>query len=107
MMARFAKTVFAFTIAVALGGGGAVLMSSPAEAAAQPLSKEDKAALKQAIVACKAEAKGKKVKWLERRKYVKGCVKEALKGRPSIDVGQVLKDHPEMKGLPADPTEAI
>ncbi len=43
-------------------------MPTPAETASP--SKPDKAALKRAIVACKAEAKGKKIKWLSRRKYV-------------------------------------
>ncbi|MGV7216629.1 hypothetical protein [Bradyrhizobium sp. UFLA05-112] len=33
-------------------------------------TKAEKVALKQAIVACKAEAKGRKVNWLSRRKYV-------------------------------------
>ena len=45
----------------------AAVMPWPAEAASP--SKADKAALKRAIVACKAEAKGKKIKWLSRRKY--------------------------------------
>jgi hypothetical protein len=53
----------------------------PAEAASP--SKADKAALKRAIVACKAEAKGKKIKWLSRRKYVNGCVTEAMKDHPT------------------------
>ena len=44
----------------------AAVMPWPAEAASP--SKADKAALKRAIVACKAEAKGKKIKWLSRRK---------------------------------------
>jgi hypothetical protein len=43
-------------IAIVVLAGDAVLISSPAEAA-RP-SKAEKAALKQAIVACKAEAKG-------------------------------------------------
>jgi hypothetical protein len=49
--------------------GIAAVMPWLAEAA-NP-SKADKAGLKRAIVACKAEAKGKKIKWLSRRKYVK------------------------------------
>jgi hypothetical protein len=49
------------------------------------MSKADKVALKEAIIACKAEARGKKVKWLARRKYVNHCVAQALKDRPNID----------------------
>jgi hypothetical protein len=40
---------------------------------------------------CKAEAKGKKVKWLARRKFVKGCIVESLKGYPNIDVEKIMK----------------
>ena len=104
MMSRFATTLFTCMIATALGGGGAALTRTPAEAA--PVSNADKAALKQAIVACKAEAKGKKVKWLSRRKYVNQCVAENLKGRPNIDVNQMLKDHPDMKDLPKEQFDA-
>ena len=60
------------------------MMPLPAEAT-NP-SKADKAALKRAIVACKAEAKGKKIKWLSRRKYVNNCVTEAMKDPPNIEV---------------------
>jgi hypothetical protein len=45
--------------------GIVALMPWPAESAST--SNVDKAALKRAIVACKAEAKGKKIKWLSRR----------------------------------------
>jgi len=55
-------------------------------------------ALKEATIACKAEARGKKVKWLARRKYVYQCVAEALKGRPSMDIWQLRKGV-NMKGL--------
>jgi hypothetical protein len=103
-MSRFTTPLFTCLIAVALGGGGAALMRTPAEAA--PVSQADKAVIKQAIVACKAEAKGKKVKWLSRRKYVNQCVAEALKGRPDIDVNQLLKDHPDMKDLPKEQFDA-
>ena len=75
--------------------------------AGKPLSKAEQVALKQAIVACKAEAKGKKVKWLSRRKYVNNCVQEALKERPNINVMQELKKHPDMKGLPSQQADAM
>jgi len=70
------------------------------------LSKAEQVALKQAIVACKAEAKGKKVRWLSRRKYVNTCVQQALKGYPNIDLTSVLKNHPDMKGLPTEEAPA-
>jgi hypothetical protein len=77
-----------------------ILAAGGTEAAA--LTKAEKVALKQAIVACKAEAKGKKIKWLSRRKYVNQCVVAALKEHPSIDVARMLKDHPELRNLPVE-----
>ena len=103
MMARFVTALFACLIATVFAGGSA-LMPTPAEAAS--LSKADKAALKTAIIACKAEAKGKKVKWLARRKYVNNCVTETLKDRPHIDVMDMLKGHPDMKDLPIEKYDA-
>jgi hypothetical protein len=76
------------------------LMPWPAEGASP--SKADKAALKQSIVACKAEAKGKKIKWLSRRKYVNNCVTEAMKDHPTIDVTTMLKDRPNLTDLPVE-----
>jgi len=102
-MSRFATALLTCMTAVALAGGVAV-MSTAAKAA--PASKADKAALKTAIVACKAQAKGQKVKWLARRKYVNHCVTEALKGRPNIDVMEMLKNHPDMKELPMEKYDA-
>ena len=49
-------------------------------------------------MACKAEAKGKKIKWLSRRKYVNNCVTEAMKGHPTVDVTTLLRDHPDLNG---------
>jgi hypothetical protein len=72
-------------------------MPDPAEAAR--MSKAEKVALKEATIACRAEAKGKKVKWLARRKYLNNCVAQAL-NRPSIEVIQLLKNHPDMIELP-------
>lgn len=102
-MSRVVTALFACIIATVLASG-TTLMPTPAKA--ESLSKADKAALKEAIIACKSEAKGKKVKWLARRKYVSQCVAEALKGRPNIDVVQLLKDHPEMKDLPMEKWDA-
>jgi hypothetical protein len=85
---------------------GAALMPSLAQAAATKPKKNDPA-LKAAIVACKAEAKGKKVKWLGRRKYVNRCVADQLQDRPKMDIIRVLKDHPDMKDLPSQEWDAM
>ena len=77
-----------------------VLAGTAVEAAA--LAKAEKVALKQAIVACKAEAKGKKIKWLSRRKYVNECVVTALKEHPSIDVARMLNEKPELTDIPVE-----
>src|SRR5262245_2624207 len=95
---RFTKSVFSLVIVMTIGSAGAF--------AAAPTAAE-KAALKQAIASCKSEAKGKKVPWLQRRKYVKNCVIEALKDKPNIDVTTMLKDHPDMKNLPAESADAM
>ena len=89
-----------------LSGAVAMLISSSGALAAAPTPAE-KAAVKQAIASCKAEAKGKKVRWLQRRKYVKNCVIEALKDKPNIDVEALLKNHPDLKGLPAESADAM
>ena len=90
-MTRFRKALFTCSIATAIVYIAAL---TPTPAAAASVSKADKAALKRAIAACKAEAKGKKIKWLSRRKYVNQCVAAALKEHPSIDVTRMLSEHP-------------
>jgi hypothetical protein len=70
----------------------AAIAFAPAPAEAARMTKAEKAAWKQANVACKAEAKGKKLGWFARRKFVKGCLKEALKGYPNIDIDRLMKD---------------
>jgi len=107
-MSRFAAALLTCLAAAAVAAGIA-LIPATAKAApgkAEPVSKADKAALKTAIVACKARAKGEKVKWLARRKYVNNCVTEALKERPHIDVIDVLKNHPDMKDIPMEKYDA-
>ena len=99
-MSRLITALSTSMIFIAIAGG-------VAEAAAPPLSKAQKVAVKQAIVACKAEAKGKKIAWLQRRKYVNGCVAQALKEHPNIDVIMILKEHPEMRDLPMDNWDSI
>ncbi|OPY98238.1 hypothetical protein A5906_35095 [Bradyrhizobium sacchari] len=76
------------------------LVGTAAEAAR--LTKAQKVALKQAIVACKAEAKGKKIKWLSRRNYVNQCVVTALKEHPNIDVAGMLRENPELTDIPVE-----
>jgi hypothetical protein len=103
IMSRIAKTVFACVVAAGLAGAA---VAAPAPGTAK-LTPAEKTALKQAISSCKSEAKGKKVPWLQRRKYVKGCVVEALKDKPNIDVMTLLKTHPDMKDLPAESADAM
>ena len=67
--------MYHFATALSAGIIAAVLVSStafvptPVQAAAA-----EKVALKEATVACKAEAKDKKIRWPASRKYVKNCV---------------------------------
>jgi len=75
-MSHFAKTLSAGLIASVVVSG-TTFMPKPAEAAT--ISRADRVALKEATVACKAEARGKKVKWLAKRKFVNTCVASALK----------------------------
>jgi hypothetical protein len=90
-MSYFATALSAGIIATVLVSGTAFL---PTPVEATKMSKADRVALKEAIVACKAEARGKKVKWLARRKFVNNCVARALKDHPNIDIIQLIKEHP-------------
>jgi hypothetical protein len=47
------------------------------------MSDADKVALKEATVACKAEAKEKKIRWPASRRYVSDCVAKAVKLTPA------------------------
>jgi hypothetical protein len=58
-MSCFAITLSTCAIAMIRGGGGAALLCTSAEAAT--VSSADAVALSSAIVACKAEARGKRV----------------------------------------------
>jgi hypothetical protein len=84
-----------FTIIAMLVAGPTALVPVSAEGAT--ISKAEKLAADEAIHSCKSEAKGKKVAWLKRRKYVKQCVLEALKGRPTVDLNKLLRNHPVLK----------
>lgn len=98
-MSRIHKTSSACCITMALVCG-AVWMPTRTEAAS--MSKADKVAAKQAVIACKAQAKGRKIKWLSRRKYVNHCVTEALKDHPNIEITTLLKNHPRLTDLPVE-----
>ncbi len=89
-MARSTRFVLSFLAA------GTIVFAFAAPANAK-MSKAEKSALDEAVHGCKAEAKGKKIGWLAGRKYVNNCVAERLKGRPDVNVGSLLKDHPAMK----------
>ena len=98
MMFRPAMSVFSLLVAMTIGNAAAF--------AAAP-TRAELAEVKLAIQSCKSEAKGKKVPWLQRRKYVSNCVIEALKDKPQIDVNAMLKNHPEMRDLPPDKADAM
>jgi hypothetical protein len=102
-MSRFATALLASVIVASFAGTSA-FMPLPAEAA--KMSKADRVAIKEATVACKAEARGKKIKWTARRKFVNSCVARATKGYPSMDPNQITRQYPNFKGLrPIQPAE--
>jgi hypothetical protein len=102
-MSHFATALFAGIVATVLISGTA-FMPTPAEAA--KMSKADRVALKEATVACKAEARGKKVKWLARRKFFNNCVARVLKKHPTMDPLRMTREHPNIKGLPRQKSPA-
>ena|SRR5437763_2138609 len=93
-MSHPASTLLAGVIATILVAG--IAGSTPVAA---KISKAEKVALKQATVACKAEAKGKKISWLARRKFVKTCIVTTLKERPDINVTKLIREYPNLEGL--------
>jgi len=95
-MSRFVTGLMLCMITVAFTMGATLTAESAR------MTKADKVALNQAVVACKAEAKGKKIKWLARRKYVNQCLVAALNDHPNMDIQRMLKEHPEMRDLPAE-----
>ena len=98
-MSHFARGLSA-TILVTMLAGSTISMATQAEAA--KISQADKKALAEATASCKAEAKGKKIRWPSSRSYVRNCVTEALKNHPNISVIQLYIDHPDMKRLPVE-----
>jgi hypothetical protein len=97
------RILVASIVAMVLVGSAAM---AQAFAQTNQLSKADQIALKHAIASCKSEAKSKKVKLLSRRQYVVDCV-QGLKDRPQVNVQEVLKNHPDLKGLPCPPRPDI
>jgi hypothetical protein len=93
-MSHVATNLLAGAIATILVAG--VVGSTPVAA---KVSKAEKVALKQATVACKAEARGKKIRWLARRKFVKTCIVRALKEHPDIDITKLIREYPNLEGL--------
>ena len=79
-MYRFARVIFAGFIATVLVMG---IAFTPTPAAAATTSSADKAALKEATIACKAEAKDKKIRWPASRKFVSTCVAKSIKLTPA------------------------
>jgi hypothetical protein len=78
-MNHCAMALYVGIVVSALVGGVACTLT-PAKAATT--SSADKAALKDATAACKAEAKEKKIGWPASRKYVSDCVSKAVKLTP-------------------------
>src|SRR5207248_6767595 len=96
-MSRFVKIMLAGIVASVIAGPVAF---TPSIAEAK-LSKTEKIAVNQARVACKAEARGKKIGLLARQKFVNTCVARALKGYPTVNATQLSREHPNMKRLRA------
>ena len=96
---RLAKLSFVSVVATTFLASAAM---TPAFSQATKLSKADQRLLKAAIASCKSEAKAKKVKLLSRRQYIIDCV-QALKDRPQVNLQEVLRNHPDLKGLPCLP----
>ncbi len=98
-MTRFHKALFTCSIATAIIYGA---VSTPTPAKAANVSNADKAALERAIVACRAKARGRNIRWLSRRRYVNDCVTEAMKDRPEMHIRTLLKNHPDWTNLPVE-----
>src|SRR5215471_16375162 len=87
-MHYFAVALCAGVVATAVVGGAA-LRPTPAEAATTPSA--EAVALKEATAACKAEAKGKKIRWPASRNYVRNCITTALKDHPTMNVSELRR----------------
>lgn len=92
-MSHFSRGLFTGIVTATVIGSVAFVNT---QAGAATMSKADKAALKEATLSCKHEAKGKKIRWPASRAYVRDCVKEALKDHPNISVIKLYIDDPDM-----------
>ena len=99
IMTCFHKALFACGIATAIVCGA---VSTPTPARAAKVSNADKAALRRAIVACEAKARGRNIRRLSRRRYVNNCVTEAMRDRPYMHIMTLLKEHPNLTDLPVE-----
>jgi hypothetical protein len=99
VVSRFTKLLFASTLMTAFFAG---IAATPGIAQANKLSKSDRVALRHEIASCKSQAKHKKIQWRLRRQFVVDCVQAHL-NRPSINVRELMKNHPDLKGLPCLP----
>ena len=79
-MHHFAAALSAAIVATVVVGGTAF---TPTPANAATTSGADTVALKEAIAACKAEAKEKKISWPASRSFVSNCVAKAVKLTPA------------------------
>src|SRR6516225_3012181 len=97
-MSRFATALLTCVIAMVLASGTAL---TPAPAEAAKMSKADQIALKDAVKGCKAEAKGKNIKWyrwVKRRKYINDCVTGGSQGAPKHHpIDQVQSKSPDRR----------
>jgi len=98
-MSHFARDLSVSIVATLFASG---VIVTPTHAEVSKISQADKKALAEATTSCKAEAKGKKIRWPSSRSYVKNCVTEALKNHPNVSVIQLYIDHPDMKRLPVE-----
>ena len=85
-MNHFPTALFAGFIATILVSG-TVFAPTPAEAAT-----DSGMALKDATVACKAEAKDQKMGWLARRRYVNNCVARTVQLTPAEIAKNAVKE---------------
>jgi hypothetical protein len=94
-MPRIAKILSAGIIVSGIIVGLALI--SPAEAR---VTKEEKALLRKTVAECKAEAKDKRLKWRERRKWVRSCVTVKLEKHPGVNVQELLRTYPDLENMP-------
>ena len=64
------------------------------------VTKEERALLRKTVAECKAEAKEKRLKWRERRKWVRSCVTVKLEKHPGVNVQELLRTYPDLENMP-------